>query len=142
MAKVSKENQEKARVRLLGLIKPGDTIHTVLRHVSRSGMSRRIDLYKLDGTDAIYLTASVADLLGYRCKTFDNGLTVNGCGMDMGFAVVYDLSYTLFPNGFECLGEKCPSNDHVNYRGSREQEPRGVGVMHKDGGYALKHSWL
>ena len=41
MAKKEKERDE-ARERLLEMLRPGDTVHTILRHVSRSGMSRSI----------------------------------------------------------------------------------------------------
>jgi hypothetical protein len=58
---------------------------------------------------------------------------MGGAGMDMGFALVYNLSRSLYPNGFDCIGESCPSNDHVNgYNRSH----------HADGGYALQQSWL
>jgi hypothetical protein len=134
--KISKSDREKAVVRLREILQPGDTVHTVLRHVSRSGMSRRIDVYKLAGDTSVYLTASVADLLGYRCKTWDDGLTVGGCGMDMGFAVVYGLSCALWPDGFECIGERCPHSDHAN--GDRDYTPHS----HKSAGYALRQQWL
>jgi hypothetical protein len=61
---------------------------------------------------------------------------MGGCGMDMGFAAVYGLSYALFGKGFECTGPNCPANDHSN--GDRDYTPH----MHSDGGYALKHRWL
>ena len=54
----------------------------------------------------------------------------------MGFAVIYELSQALFPKGFECIGEKCPSNDHSN--GDRDYTPH----HHNSGGYALKHRWM
>jgi len=40
--KYSKEEVEKARTRLLELLKPGDKVFCILRHVSRSGMMRLI----------------------------------------------------------------------------------------------------
>jgi hypothetical protein len=38
--KYSKEEKERALKRLHELIKPGDTVYTSVKHVSRSGMSR------------------------------------------------------------------------------------------------------
>ena len=42
--------------------------------------------------------------------------------MDMGFALVYGLSRTLYRDGHKCLGDKgktrCPSNDHSNDYGA------------------------
>jgi hypothetical protein len=34
--------------------------------------------------------------------------------MDMGFALVSNLSATLYRDGFDCTGEHCSSNDHSN----------------------------
>lgn len=66
-----------------------------------------------------------------------DALVVNGCGMDMGFHVVYELGYTLYGrDGFICIGERCPSNDHSN--GDRDYTPHA----HTDGGYALRYEWL
>ncbi len=45
------------------------------------------------------------------------GIVIGGCGMDMGFAIVNNLSETLYgrsAGGYDCLGENCPSNDHTN----------------------------
>lgn len=41
---------------------------------------------------------------------------MNGCGMDMGFSLVYDLGRVLFRDNFRCIGKGCPSSDHDNYR--------------------------
>src|SRR5476651_1853736 len=45
--RISKAEQERTEAikHLRTLIKPGDTVYTVLRHVSRSGMTRGIDCY-------------------------------------------------------------------------------------------------
>lgn len=78
-------------------LKPGDTVYSVLRHVSQSGMQRRIDFYTI-GEDRrpLYLTGYMEAIgLGRRRKTKD-GLVVNGCGMDMGFDLVTCLSRALF----------------------------------------------
>ena len=113
-------------------IKPGDTVHTILEHVSRSGMSREIRLvYLTTGTDGrpidFHPNHSASKLLGVRQGKKD-GLVVGGCGMDMGFHVVYELSHNLFPEGFGCIGEGCPSNDHSN--GDRDYTPHGEGQWH------------
>lgn len=129
--------QAEAVKRLLEWVKPGDTVYTVLRQVSRSGMSRRIDCYQLVNGEPHYLTGNVAKVCGYPFPRSGEGLRVNGCGMDMGFSVVYNLSATLFPAGFGCAGEGCPSNDHSN--GDRNYT---TAHHHADGGYALKQRWL
>lgn len=39
--------KDEARKRLKEVLKPGDTVYTILRHVSRSGMTRHISLVHL-----------------------------------------------------------------------------------------------
>lgn len=127
--------KEEATERLKELLKPGDTVYTILRHVSSSGMTRDISLVILkpdqQGIRPFHADYHAATLLELKEK--NNGVRIPGCGMDMGFALVYELSRTLWPDGFDCIGEGCPSNDHVN----REETSH-----HRDGGYALKQAWL
>ena len=118
-------------------VKPGDCLYTVLRSVSRSGMYRHIDLYAIHENEHVYLSGWAATALGWtRCK--DGAIGVSGCGIDTGFEVVYNLGWALFGHSWECIGEKCPSNDHVN----NYKSPRGAGVVHTEGGYALRQQWL
>ena len=72
-------------------------VYTVLRHVSRSGMRRRIDLYAVVDNKPVYLTGYAAGLMGERVHK-DGGIVMNGCGMDMGFELVYRLSKALWPD--------------------------------------------
>jgi hypothetical protein len=134
--RISKQAQENAVAQLRGLVRPGDTVYTVLRHVSRSGMSRSIDLYAVIDGEMRWLTGYAAQALETAIDKKNGGLKISGCGMDMGFALVYDLSSTLWPKGFECIGDGCRSNDHFN--GDRNYSPHS----HRDGGYALRQSWL
>ena len=105
------------------MLKPGATVYTVLRHVSSSGMTRRIDLYTVRKGEIAYLSGYAANLMGYTLHK-DGGIVVQGCGMDMGFELVYNLGAYLWPNG-----TKKP-------HGTRNGEPDTAG------GYALKHRWL
>lgn len=143
--KVSKADHGAAVAKLRELLPPGSTVYSILRHVSRSGMQRRISFYCIADRgfsadprpEPVFLDGYVATALGMSCHPSKDGLTVNGCGMDMGFHVVYSLSYALFGGkGWTCSGERCPSNDHLN--GDRDYSPH----QHKDGGYALSHKWL
>ena len=59
-------------------------IHMVLRHVSRSGMSRVIDPFVIRDGQVIYLR-TLAEAAGFRMHPRMDGVTVGGCGMDMGF---------------------------------------------------------
>lgn len=115
--------KEEARAYLLKLLKPGDTIYTVLNHVSRSGMSRSISLYVVKDGENVYLSGYAARVMGEKRDRFD-GITIGGCGMDMGFALVYNLGMYLWPNG------------------TPEPHGRRNGEPDSDGGYALKQRWL
>lgn len=158
------------------LLQPGSTVYTVLRSVARSGMSRNIDVYYLECVDGKvekhWLSSRVAKAIGETFNTKRDCLRVSGCGMDMGFHVVYNLSRVLFSGGHACTGKRCPSNDHNNaYSTSRHNQcivcRKDVGDsaytrlnlehhlykvcsetcatgewVHEDGGYALVHKWL
>ena len=120
---MAREPSQKAKSAdyLRSILKPGDTVHTILRHVSRSGMMREISVIGPNNED---ITWDVMHVGGYRRSDKTGGLRVSGCGMDMGFHVVYNLGSVLWPNG--------------------TPEPHGTrnGVPDSDGGYALRHRWL
>lgn len=137
LTKAQQAEHEQAKDKLREMLKPGDTVYTILRHVSSSGMMRHISLVTKDMQDITHLAAVV---LGEKIAD-DGGLKRGGCGMDMGFDAVYQLSRYLFPDGFTCTGKHepgnyCPSNDHTN--GDRNYEPH----HHASGGYALCQRWL
>ena len=136
MTKITKERQEECKNALLELLKPGDTVYCQLKHVSRSGMYRVINLFAIKDNQPVRLSRYAADLLeGYDYR--HEGCKASGCGMDMGFHLVYNLGCILWADGWECAGKKCPSNDHVN----DWKSPRGEGVIHKHG-YALRCQWM
>ena len=138
MARTTKAEQTEAIERLREWLKPGDKVYCILRHVSSSGMSRTISLivWLPDGSKRD-LSWNVATALGWSFDEKRQGIRVSGCGMDMGFHVVYTLSSVLFrEEGFDCTGEGCPSNDHSN--GDRDRTPH----RHSDPGYALRSEWL
>jgi hypothetical protein len=160
--KAQRAERDAAVARLREWLRPGDTVHTILRHVSRSGMRREIGVVILgaDGSD-LHPNYLVAKALGERLNKRGDGVVVGGCGMDMGFHIVYSLARTLWPDGHGCTGERCPSNDHSN--GDRDYTPHchswipspeqirgGSGTpkgnyrehWHRDGGYALRQRWL
>lgn len=85
------------RETLLQILEDGKhTVYTKLNHVSRSGMSRSISLYVITGpAEVLWITGMVASLYGLSLDRYD-GLTVRGCGMDMGFDIVYSLSVHLY----------------------------------------------
>lgn len=153
MSKAQEKRDERADAlrQLRALLKPGAKVYTILRHASSSGMSRVIDLaipvreYRdvypraADGStdyDAkprrVFVGLRIRNI-GYLAAramgyTFENGrhygIRVGGCGMDMGFHLVYNLGATLWPKG--------TPKPH----GMRNGEPD------RCGGYALNHEWL
>lgn len=168
----ARQEWEAAAERLRAWLPPGSTVYTVLRHVSRSGMSRDIDLYcwvpsdKPEGEPVkMYLSGYVATVLGER-RTYQGAIKVGRCGMDMGYHLVNGLSWNLYPNGFACIGAKdgkrCPSNDHRNrylmekesaipLNACRDHVEQSVGACknmgcepwwHKSGDYVLRHEWI
>ena len=127
--------REEAIKRLREILKPGDTVYTVLRKVSSNGMSRQIDVYVIKDNRPRFLTGYVAKACGYtRADSGHGPLRVGGAGMDMGFAVVYDLSRVVFRDGWKCIGQKkrCPANDHNNdynafsHTYDEEHDPEGT----------------
>lgn len=141
MTTITKKEKEESKARLLELIKPGDTIYTSLKHVSRSGMYRVIDLYIIKDNRPYRISGIASNLLeGYDLR--HEGCKAGGCGMDMGFYLVYNLSYSLFPE-YNCIApvevadsyRHCPSSDHVNHGDCRNNK------HHKDG-YGLRQEWL
>lgn len=120
----NKAEKAEAIERLRALLKPGDTVYTILRHVSRSGMSRSISVVMMgeNGPNDVSWAVARAGLGTFDRK--NDGVKVSGCGMDMGFHLVYNLSWVLHQSGFGCVGERCPSNDHSN--GDRDRTPHGA----------------
>lgn len=103
--KYTKDEVENAYMMLRKYLPQGATVHCVLRGVSRSGMQRRIDFFAIDANDKAsprlqYLTGWMNVIFG--SPRTDSGMKVNGCGMDMGFHVVEQLSHALY--GFKPSG--------------------------------------
>lgn len=96
-----KSEREEAIEYLKEQIKPGDTIYTILRHVSKSGMSRLIDLYLMKGNQPFRVTWSTAKALRYPYDRRREALRIGGCGTDVGFSTVYNLGYALFGDGYQ-----------------------------------------
>lgn len=133
MAKHSKSEQAEALARLREHVKPGDTIFTTLRSVARSGMSRVIALHVIRDGELLTLDYNAAIVLGRQFKRTPTGYGVraDGCGMDMGFELVYSLGTLLFPEGGPM--SKSTRRGFSERKGQRREE---------SGGYLLRHVWL
>jgi hypothetical protein len=115
-------------------IKPGDTVYCILRHVSSSGMTRDISTHIVIEGEVVPISTRVADAVGYRTREVmgSYAIRVGGCGMDMGFSIVYELGRVLFPEGF------VPADCGLLY--GRNRAP--ATELDTDGGYALKYHWV
>lgn len=106
--KHTKQEIQDAKDSLLRLLsKSNGTIYTMVNKVAPSGMSRHITtllpVINDDGKpELVNVTWYVSRILGYKRNDKTGGLVVGGCGMDMGFHVVYSLSCSLYcPNEYE-----------------------------------------
>lgn len=122
--RVSKSAQSEALADLRSMLKPGDTVYTRLNHCSKSGMMRVIDLFVIRNNEPRRITWAACQATGTTYNDKHDGMRMDGCGMDMGFAAVYNLGAVLWPDG--------------------TPEPHGMrnGQPDTAGGYALKHRWL
>lgn len=127
--KVSKTERDDAFASMHEMLKPGDTVYTIVERVAKSGMSRviRVVILHCDSEGKPYATHpnySVSKLLGLYRPDKCEGVKIDGCGMDMGFQLVYLLGAAMWPEG--------------------TPEPHGTrnGAPDSTGGYALKHRWL
>ena len=80
-------------------IKKGDTLFTIVTKVAKSGMSRNIKVLDIKEGNPSYWNYYIAKVLDYKLKE-DGTIRVQGCGMDMGFHLVYTLSKVLFDDGY------------------------------------------
>jgi len=126
--------QDEARRELRKFIRPGATVWTVLRHVSRSGMMRHIDLYVIRKNRPRWISGLVAKALSDTTDAKTGAVKAGGCGMDMGFHLVHSLSCAL--HGYKSKGDD-----------AKEARTKGVPFWkprpgHYRAGYSLGHEWL
>lgn len=86
--------EENAKNRLLKYLTNGSTVYCILRHKSNSGTSRRISFFTIADGKPINLDYFIGVVMDKK-QPSKEGLTFRGCGMDIGFAAVYDLSNVL-----------------------------------------------
>jgi len=111
-----KAEQKQAIEELQELLHPGDTVYTILRHISASGMMRVIDTYIIRDNQPLRLSWKIAKAIDHTYDRKHEGIKVTGCGMDMGYHIVHNLSSMLFCN---------PDGSYSH-----------------DGAYALNHRWM
>ncbi len=139
-AEAETERQERENELRAMIDKTDGTVYTILRHVSSSGMTRDISLLIVVDGKLVDLTWWLTTVFPkrFRRSPARHAIRIGGCGMDMGFALVYDMCRALWPNGYECTGDKCRSNDHSN---SPYPKRKAGSMHHNDGGHRLRHEW-
>ena len=85
---------------LLNNFPKGSTVWLVIRQVSRSGTYRHISVHAIKNNQVNYLSFHVANVLNWAYKNKTNAVGVGGCGMDMGFHMVYTLASVLYGDGY------------------------------------------
>jgi len=155
--KFTKQQIEEWTAELRQDLKPGDVIHTLIRGVAASGMSRHIDVYRFvveDGRIRKYwLSPRVAAICGFTFDEKKECIRISGCGMDMGHHIVYSLSRRLFPDGFGEIGTY--PNGSTGRPASRDMAEKAIAAgatfygrngersgWSNDGGYALVQEWI
>ena len=98
MTKTTKVKEDSYMIQEIKKLPKDTVVYTCLKHVSRSGMLRIISLHYVDPKD--HRIISIRDDLIGKYDYKQEGFRVSGCGMDMGFSLVYHLSSTLFNDGY------------------------------------------
>ena len=97
-------------------LKKDETVFTTTLHVSKSGMTRHIKFFVIRDNSPLYLTNTIIEKLGYKPNKHWDSIVVRGCGMDMGYHVVHNLSFALFGEGYSEASRKRVRRGIVNGR--------------------------
>ncbi len=127
MPRYSKEEVRDCTIELRKAMRKGSTVYVSVGRVARSGMSRTIHVRTIAKGEPRQWDWHVARVLGLTLT--DDGVRIGGCGMDMGFQIVYLLGRHLWPKG-----SSLPKGRH-----GRNGDTSG---FETDGGYLLTHRWL
>jgi hypothetical protein len=100
MAKITKAEKAERLASLKDLLKGVTTLYTNLRKVSASGMSREISVHIVKDGEILDISYGVSVVLGWPQSRNSNAIKVSGCGMDMGFHLVYTLAQIICDDGY------------------------------------------
>jgi len=79
----------------------GSTAYTLVTKVAPSGMSRHIMVAGSRKKGHVQnVSWYISELLDWTYKDNTRSVFVGGCGMDMGFHLVYTLSNVLYDDGY------------------------------------------
>lgn len=104
MTKLTTEQQE-YRDGLMKMLPKGSKIYTLIRSVSSSGISRRISVFAIIDGELIDLDWHIERAGIAKRRANKSGLYIQGCGMDMCFALTYDIAQTLHGDGYSITNE-------------------------------------
>lgn len=95
------ERVASAKEWLMRIIPPGATVYCILKRLNRNGDFRHIQLVTAvadyDGKPVIRnISAAAATVMDRKVGDDTGGIQIRGGGMDMGFALVCELSYALY----------------------------------------------
>jgi len=94
-------DKKKVKSILRDFFPEGSTAYTLVTKVAPSGMSRHIMVAGSRRRGQVEnVSWYISQLLGYKYKDGTRSVFIGGCGMDMGFALVYDLSFVLYEDGY------------------------------------------
>lgn len=97
-----KELESKESIKTLKeYLKKDMTIHSIIRTVSSSGMTRNISFKITDKDNILDLSYHIAKALKYPFNDKHHAIKITGCGMDMAFHVVHNLSHALYGTGYK-----------------------------------------
>ena len=99
MTIATEEAKQHAIKQLRTILPKGSTVYTILKHISRSGMFRIIDLIYIKENQPWHVPYGLLEDIGFKYNSRHEGIARTGAGMDMGFDLVYSLSRKLY--GFE-----------------------------------------
>jgi len=96
----TKEDKFLANETLFKILDKRKEIYCSVKHVANSGMSRHIAFYVADGDKILTITRQIGVILDLPYRERTGGLFISGCGMDMGFHIVYNLGLVMFEDGY------------------------------------------
>ena len=75
-------------------ITPETKVYARVESVARSGMSRTISFYMIEGGELCNITGAIGEVTGHSRDRLTGGLRVRGCGMDMVWHTLYSYACT------------------------------------------------
>ncbi len=93
-------NKPEAIETLKEMAPKGTKLYTVLEHVSASRSTRYFKVLLVADGDIVDVSWLVRLILDIKLHNTYSGVKISGGGMDMAFALVYELSSALYNDGY------------------------------------------